>query len=142
MKLEPEQAARDICRALKLGLSGAEWLRSLGPEKVSAAYNGIGPERMPEKWRARLDSWLWLFRIPCEIHDCDFSYANTGDEAGFGAANFRLEKNCLVMADAEYAWYNPLRYVWRRRARLVALACREFGWSAWRDAFEKNNKKG
>ena len=138
--LTMQQAALDIGRALKLGLSGADWLYTLGPEKVAAAYNGIGPERMPEKWRARLDSWLWLFRVPCELHDCRFVHDNDGTEAKFRAANDELERNNLIVADAEYAWYNPLRYVWRRRARLVAWACREFGWSAWRDAFEKNQK--
>ena len=53
--LTMQQAALDIGRALKLGLSGADWLYTLGPEKVAAAYNGLVAVAFPRSVRiARL----------------------------------------------------------------------------------------
>ena len=137
-----EEAKATIHFAFEHGLSGAEFLAALGLSNVARACNGIGPEKMPEKWCRKFDDWLWLFRIPCRGHDCRFTYDNDGTEAKFRAANDELERNCLIMADAMYAWYNPLRYLWRHRAHVMAWMCREFGWDAWRDAYKKAQEQG
>lgn len=132
-----DEAKDTIIEARRLGLSGAEFLTVLGPYNVARACNGIGPESMRPKWRERLNSWLWLFCPPARVHDCRFTHDNDGTDAKFRAANDELERNCLIMADSEYAWYNPLRYLWRHRAHVVAEACRQFGWYDWREAFDK-----
>lgn len=136
-----KSAVKTLNIAYELLLSGAAWLIALGPRKVAEAANGIGPARWPEKWRKKLDKWLWLFRPAADIHDCRFTYDNDGSDAKFRAANDEIERNCLLLADARYSWYNPLRYLWRHRAHAVAFACRAFGWEAWIDAYKTNQKE-
>jgi len=136
MTLREAQDAISRARALKL--SGAEFIATLGDENVMRAYNGIGPEWLPASIRAKLDKWLDTFSIGAVIHDCRFVYDNDGEDAKFRAANDELERNCLIVADATYAWYNPVRYLARWRGRHIAEACRDFGWGAWRDAYEAN----
>ena len=135
------EAEYTIGRAIVNGLSGAEFLETLGPENVRRACNGIGPDRWPEARREKFNKWLWLFADPAAGHDCRFTFDNDGSEAKFRAANDELERNCLIVADATYRWYNPLRYLARRKGRLMAQACRDFGWRAWRAAYEKKQRK-
>ena len=118
------------------GLSGAEWLADLPLGKIRAAYNGIGPEWMSQKFRDKLMKWLGLFSVCAVIHDCRFAYDNDGSAARFNAANDELERNCLIVADANYKWWQLRRYLARRAGRIMADACRDFGWTAWRDAYE------
>ena len=136
-----EQARASIARAMDLGLSGAWFMRELGPERVARACNGIGPESWPEEARAVLNRWLGTFDVCADDHDCRFEYDNDGSDVKFRQANDELERNCLIVADAKYRWYNPLRYIARRKGRLMAQACRDFGWRAWRAAWERNQKK-
>lgn len=138
--MTPDGAVSVISEALHLGLSGAEFLRDLGPARVAAACNGIGPEWLPEALREKLSKWLALFILPADIHDCRFSYCNDGTELGFWSANNELGRNCLLVADARYAWYNPVRYLARRGGRLVAAACQRYGWSAWRQAYHNKEE--
>lgn len=123
------------------GLDGAIEVACLGPERVAAACNGIGPASWPEERRAKLDKWLRTFRPAAGVHDCDFEFNNDGSVEKFNEANERLERNCLILADRKYAWYNPFRYVARNRAHLVATACRLFGWSDWKKAYTKKHNK-
>ena len=133
-----KEAQDAIARAMDLKLSGAEFVATLGDENVMRAYNGIGPEWLPASMRAKLDKWLDTFSVCAVVHDCRFQFDNDGTDAKFRAANDELERNCLILANAKYAWYNPVRYLARWRGRHVADACRVFGWSAWRDAYEEN----
>ena len=137
-----QEAIQTIARAKELSLSGAEFMDALGVGNVARACNGIGPESMKPKWRERLNNWLWLFKDPCRVHDCRFTFDNDGTDAKFRAANDELERNCLIMADSEYVWYNPIRYLWRHRAHVVADACRQFGWGDWRKAFDAAKAQG
>jgi len=118
------------------GLSGAEWLAELSLGKIRAAYNGIGPEWLPAKIREKLNKHLGLFAVCAVIHDCRFAYDNDASAAKFNAANDELERNCRIVADATYKWWQLRRYLARRAGRIMADACREFGWTAWRDAYE------
>ena len=70
------------------------------------------------------------------IHDCRFAYDNDGGDSKFRAANDELERNCRIVADATYKWWQLRRYLARRAGRIMADACRDFGWTAWRDAYE------
>ena len=130
-----------VTYARELGLSGAEFISNLSLGEIRFAYNGIGPEWMSRSFRKKLDKWLKIFAVCAVIHDCRFAYDNDGSDAKFRAANDELERNCLIVADAEYKWYNPLRYLWRHRGRVMAEACMDFGWSAWRDAYEENKNQ-
>lgn len=119
------------------GLSGAEWLAELSLGKIRDAYNGIGPKWMKPEKRKKLSKWLKMFIVPCVQHDCRFAYDNDGTEAKFRAANDELERNCIIVADATYKWYNPMRYLARLKGHALAQVCRVFGWGAWRDAYDE-----
>lgn len=126
----------------RVGLYGAEWIRALGVDKVADACNGCGPEWMSQSMRDKLTAFLDIFFPAFCIHDCRFVYDNNGDRGAFDAANEELRLNCLLLADDSYGWYDPRRYIWRHRAKLVYIACKDFGWSAWRDAYGENQKQG
>lgn len=132
-----EEAEKAIARAEELGLRGAGFMRSLGPEKVAAACNGAGPASWPEELRGRLDRWLRIFRPAFDVHDCEFTYNNDGSYPPFAAANDELEHNCRLIADAEYCFLNPMRYFARAGGEAVADLCRAFGWGSWIDAYKK-----
>ena len=136
-----DEARRTIHRAWELGLAGAGFMSNLGAECVAESCNGIGPEWLPAAWREKLNKWLHVFRTACDIHDCRFSHANDGTTEKFSAWNDELEENCVKCADAEYAWYNPRRYLARRFGRRMADICRAFGWSAWEDAHDKQFRR-
>ena len=53
------------------------------------------------------------------------------------AANDELELNCIIVAKANWPWWNIRRYLALHAGRIMARACREFGWSAWRDAYKQ-----
>ena len=132
---------RLVDEACAAGLAGADWCVSLGVDKVAEEYNGIGPEFLPADVRAKVTEWLALFEPAALIHDCRVGLSD-GGRAGFLAANDEFRSNCHVLAARAYPWWS-----WRRwRARAVAqvlfdfVSADGFGWKAWLDAFEKNEK--
>ena len=135
------EAAERLGAISGLELYGCRFVASLTFAQIANACNGIGPESWPEDARKKLDKWLATFRLAADVHDCRFTWDNDGTREKFDYANDELERNCLVLADDKYAWWNPLRYFARHAARLVAQACRDFGWSAWKDAFVKTRKE-
>lgn len=124
-----------------LELYGWSFVCSLTDEQFAAACNGCGPASWTEEWRARLSKWLSTFGPAFDGHDCRFTFDNDGSREKFDYANDELEKNCLLLADLKYSWYNPIRYFARNRAHLVATACRLFGWSDWKKAYTKKHNK-
>lgn len=139
-----EEAKCAIVDACNNALYGCFFMAALGIEKVASACNGCGPESWPQEWRDKLGKWLSTFSLAFDIHDCRFTYGNDGSREKFDYANDELEKNCKLLADLKYAWYNPLRYFVRKKAKLVGAACRNFGWSAWIKAYNKtknNNER-
>lgn len=123
------------------GLEGRTFIWKLSLEQFAAACNGCGPESWSQEWRDRLGKWLATFLLAFDVHDCRFEYDNDGTKAMFDFANDELEKNCLILADLKYGWYNPFRYFARNRAHLIAIACRVCGWSSWIKAYNKNQKE-
>ena len=140
MITEAEAAAR-LAAIRDLELYGWRFVESLTDAQIAHACNGIGPESWPADARKKLDKWLATFRLAADVHDCRFTWDNDGTRERFDYANDELERNCLVLADEKYAWYNPLRYFARNRARLIATACRKFDWSAYKDAYARLKKE-
>ena len=129
------RAVEEMCR---IGLYGVDFMQSLKPERIASACNGIGPEAWPKEMRERLDKWLATFRLAADVHDCRFTFDNNGTREKFDYANDELEKNCKILADEKYSWWNPRRYFARNAAHLVGDACRSvFGWKAYGDAYFK-----
>lgn len=133
-----EEAKKAILDIWDAGLDGRKFMMDLGAERVAVACNGCGPASWPQEWRNALGSWLRTFKSAFDVHDCDFTYRNDGLQPKFNEANDRLEVNCLKLADLKYAWWNPCRYIARRKGRLAAWACRTFGWKSWLDAYYKS----
>lgn len=138
--ISASEALHAIGNAWNIGLYGAEWFARLGVSEVASACNGAGPEWMSQSMRDKLTAFLDIFFPAFCIHDCRFVYDNNGGRGAFDAANEELRLNCILLADDKYGWYDPRRYVWRHRARLVYIACKDFGWSAWRDAYGESKK--
>lgn len=135
-----DKAREALHVASSVGLCGSEWMCGLGVDKVASASNGCGPEWMSQKMRDKLTDFLDIFFPAFCIHDCRFQFNNDGTRGSFYAANDELRLNCLILADHSYSWYDPRRYIWRHRTKIVYLACRDFGWSAWRDAYVESRK--
>lgn len=126
--------------ALALGLSGAEHCARVPIETLAANYNGCGPEWAPDWLRKLLTKCHKSFLACVLIHDLRFSESD-GSTSGFNYANDELEYNCLMVSNARYCVFNPLRYIWRHRSYAIADACRLVGWSAWMDGFKKRIEK-
>lgn len=132
-----QEASDTIALAERLGLSGASFLDTLGPEKVAAACNGAGPERVSARCRRLLSWWFRIFKPCFDVHDCRFTYLNDGTRTLFDAANAELGLNCRKVADSRYRWFNPLRYIARFCGTVIEGTCREFGWGPWQEAYQK-----
>lgn len=119
-----------IARAAGLDVSACD---KLTPEEIAKLYNGIGPESFPEFLREEIDEVLHIFEAGAMEHDVDFSQGD-GSVAKFAAANDKLKSNCLKLANYFYPWYSRKRYRARAVARLMAIACEKYGWSAYLSA--------
>ena len=114
------------------------------PHKVDAdemhrIYNGVGAEWMPDAMRNFLDGISVVLLPAVLIHDIDYEYGN-GTLLDFQMASKRLEENGIKCADAEYAWYHPMRYVVRRQAKLYRKICDFVGLEAYMSAVEQSQK--
>lgn len=123
--------------AIVAKLDGADWANRYGLAWLSDAYNGIGPEFMGARLRAKVTKWLHLFEPAALIHDAR-NHVSDGTRKGFEAANDEFLWNCRKLADFWHPWYSWRRY----RARFVAAALYDFvsgtpGWIAWKQAHEK-----
>lgn len=138
--MTPYEAQQRKARIRDAELYGWPFVCALTDEQFSAACNGCGPASWPEERREKLTKWLATFAPAFDVHDCRFDWDNDGTRENFDYANRELGKNCVLLADEKYAWYNPVRYWARQKGKLIAALCREFGWSAWKEAY--NHKKG
>lgn len=136
-----EEAIEIYNKALELGLE----MRQLPANEVRRIYNGVGAGWMGDELRAMLDKLSKTLLPAVLVHDMDYAYG-TGTYIDFAEANIRLETNGRICADAEYRWYNPMRYIVRRQAKLFAKLCDTFGLLAYHAAIKetkkhKNNKE-
>lgn len=134
---------RHVCNLMVVAntanLQGVDFLNDMGWNRAMAAYNGIGPEFLPDDIRDRVTDFLSLFEPAALIHDCRFELSN-GSRMAFLLANDEFRHNCIKLANCRYPWYSFRRY----RAHAVAALLFDFvsgvsGWKAWLDAAEKNH---
>lgn len=121
----------------RLNLRGRDIVLALTLEQLDAAYNGCGPEALPEAARQVLDKITFVFAPAFMIHDVDFAQAD-GLKAAFDAANLRLLVNCVKCALDAAPWFSRKRYLYLCEAWLIYRACDKFGWSAWLAAYNQN----
>ena len=125
----------NLCRFY--ALSGTDLAEGFTAAQLAAMFNGIGPESWPQILRDAIDK-LNPDLMPCAfLHDIDFATGD-GTREDFDRANSRLRANGEKIANAKYAWYHPMRYITRRRARTFASLCQRYGWDAYVKATSKN----
>ena len=131
-----------IGKGIEAELFGMDFVQSLDLETVRDSYNGIGPEFLDGDTRAKVTEHLALFEPAALVHDLRNEFSD-GTRYSFNFANYEFLQNCRKLADLEYGWYNPRRYVARHVAHLlyVAVSAEKFGWRAWLEAKERHEKK-
>ena len=129
--------------AIRLHLDGSTFLANLPIDILAAAYNGTGPEFLPQKIRQKLDAACRPFLPSVMIHDVDFTFSD-GSERSFKQANRRLFWNCIICANNAYPWSNWRRYALYLQAWAMyrAVSHPKFGWVAWIQAYNKKQTKG
>ena len=128
--------------AIRLHLDGSTFIAYLPIEVLAAAYNGTGPEFLPQKIRQKLDAACRPFLPAVQIHDVDYTFSD-GSEESFRQTNRRLFWNCITCANNAYTWNNWRRYALYIKAYAMYLAVShpKFGWVAWIQAYNKTKGK-
>ena len=126
----------------RLRLLGRDLVLALPLDDLAAAYNGTGPEFLPDAIRAKLDDVCRPFLPAVMVHDVDFTFSD-GTVGSFRSANRRLLVNCILCALDANPWYSLRRYALILEAWAIYRACTQFGWIPWILAYSKTqNKKG
>ena len=128
--------------AIRLRLIGYTLLVYMPLEVLASAYNGTGPEFLPNKIRQKLDSVCRPFLPSFMIHDVDFTMSD-GSRRSFLIANQHLFWNCITCANYAYQWTNWRRYALYLQAWAMyrAVSNPHFGWVAWIQAYKKRKEK-
>ena len=125
----------------RLRLIGRDLVLALSLDDLAAAYNGTGPEFLPDAIRAKLDDFARPFLPAVMVHDVEFTYSD-GTVGSFRSANRRLLVNCIICACDANPWYSLRRYALILEAWAIYRACTQFGWIPWILAYNKHPKKG
>lgn len=139
--MEKSKVEQLIEKAKSLNLMGLRFILGFSIDAICKAYNGIGPQFLPEKLRNKVTSFLGIFEPAALGHDLR-SDQSDGTRESFDYANFEFYVNCHKCAKDAYPWWNWKRY----RAYAVIDAMNEFncsdrgGWKAWLDAYESKKK--
>jgi hypothetical protein len=90
------------------------------PEDRLAAYNGVGPDFLPEWLQRVLDTIYWWASDPVSVHDVEYTYGSSRI-----MADLRMLANCLLNSKG-----NPRRVVMSFVAYISLVL---FGRRAWRE---------
>ena len=126
----PQTLTQIITTAKQNNLEGIDIINQFTYLEILHIYNGIGPDRFPEKVRELVTEINELFAPAALIHDLEYYIGGTKED--FTAANDRFRRNCYTLAKAAYGWYDPRRYYWLFKAWRFAGYCQEFGWEGYR----------
>ena len=121
----------------RLDLQGRDAVLALTLDELDAAFNGCGPEFLPDAARQTLDRVTTVFAPAFMVHDVEFTLAD-GLKVAFDAANLRLLVNCAKCALDAAPWNSLRRYALLGESWAIYRACDRFGWSAWLAAYNKN----
>lgn len=127
---------------VRLRLAGHRRVGTLADADLADAYNGTGPEFLPDAIRARLDAVTRPFRPAVMVHDVDFSFTD-GTRRSFLIANQHLFWNCIICSCDAHPWYSWRRYslILEAWAMYRAVSHPKFGWTAWLQAYNKRKDK-
>lgn len=130
MRYNLTEAEKLHVQAVKYGLSGVETLRD--PAAVVRDCNGIGADWMPDSMTQLCTKLNPVMEVPAAIHDR--RYILNIDRL---SADTEFLANTLRMIELIYPWWNPMRYIMRRRAARYYTYLRAFGGRAWEEAKKK-----
>lgn len=130
-----QTVTRLLAQAKHYGLAGVELVEAWPLEQLAADYNGIGPAWFADVIRRAIDRLSPDLQCVAFIHDVEWAHSDGSREA-FEASNARFEANGVKVANAKYRWYDLRRYIVRRKARVFADLCQDFGWSSYLAARE------
>ena len=117
-------------KAESLKLENAEILRKYNMQQLCAIYNGIGPDAFPDWLRDAISALHPSLAVVALIHDVEWHESDLSKET-FAESNARFKRNGYTAAKAEYAWYDPRRYIVMNQARRFGNICQALGWAAW-----------
>ena len=117
-------------KAESLKLENAEILRKYNMQQLCSIYNGIGPDAFPDWLRDAISALHPSLAVVALIHDVEWHESDLSKEA-FAESNARFKRNGYTAAKAEYAWYDPRRYIVMNQARRFGNICQTLGWAAW-----------
>ena len=117
-------------KAESLKLENAEILRKYNMQQLCAIYNGIGPDAFPDWLRDAISALHPSLAVVALIHDVEWHESDLSKET-FAESNYRFKRNGYTAAKAEYAWYDPRRYIVMNQARRFGNICQTLGWAAW-----------
>ena len=132
--LEQIAALRKRCNDLQL--LGREVLEKYTDEELQVICNGIGPDAFPAGVRKFVTSIHPTLECCAFIHDVEW-YEATGTKEHFTASNDRYAQNGIILAKAEYAWCNPVRYIVIAQGYRHARTCQLCGWEAYLSCYEQ-----
>lgn len=126
-----EQAAHALYNsALQFQLTGSELLADYGT--VCRWCNGIGADWMPDGMTLLCTKLNGVMEVPAAIHDLRYIFST--DRL---SADTEFLANTLRVIELTYKWWNPMRYIMRRRAMRYYTYLRTFGGVAWEEAKKK-----
>lgn len=133
MKYTRAEAENLHLQAVINHLSGAELLRDT--DAVMRDCNGIGADWMPDSLTVLCTKLSPVMEVPAAIHDR--RYIVGVDRL---AADTEFLSNVMRMVELTYAWYDPRRYINRKRAERYYTYLRAFGGRAWEEAKKRYGK--
>ena len=127
-KLKEIKRLREL--AEKYALEDREILGKFPMNRLAQIYNGIGPDAFPAWLRGCVTALHPSLAVVAFIHDVEWSESDGTDET-FKATNDRFKRNGYKVAEAEFGWYNPRRWIVMNQARRFGNICQKFGRSGW-----------
>ena len=110
------------------------------PEVLARVYNGIGPERWPQRYRDFVTRVLGRYEPEAMIHDWEYIF-QPKTYARFTVANLRFALNSIIVA--WHAHHVVAKLFWLDAGCGVACAffCQLGGWQAFKTGKLPDNKK-
>ena len=128
MNSKEVNSLRQKCCDLKL--ENYQLLAKYSNSELKQICNGIGPDAFPEWLRDAISALHTSLAVVALIHDVEWHESDQSQEK-FDESNARFKQNGYTAAKAEYAWYDPRRYIVMNQARRFGNICQKFGWKAW-----------
>lgn len=131
------QCAKRLIKAL--GLESNPRMLRASNGRLQAICNGVGAESWCGFVRNISSFWARSLTLSAMIHDFDYELSDASYQKQL-EADLRFLSNGILEINHRYAWYNPLRYIARRKLMVCFDCLRGAGKSAWLDSYNTKHK--